>query len=40
MKPHTTPLGPLLQHFCVEYLGTQKRASPQPIASYRDTFRL
>jgi integrase/recombinase XerD len=40
MKPHATQLGPLLQHFFVDYLCTQKRASPQTIASYRDTFRL
>lgn len=33
MKPHTTPLGPLLQHFFVDYLCTQKRVSPQTIAS-------
>jgi integrase/recombinase XerD len=40
MKPHATPLGPLLQSFVVEYLCTQKRASPQTIARSRDTFRL
>jgi integrase/recombinase XerD len=40
MTPHTTPLGPLLQHFFVDDLCTQKRVSPQPIASYRDTVRL
>jgi integrase/recombinase XerD len=40
MKLHATQLGPLLQHFFVDYLCTQKRASPQTIASYHDTFRL
>lgn len=40
MKPHATPLGPLVQSFFVESLWTQKRASPHTIASYRDTFRL
>jgi integrase/recombinase XerD len=40
MTPHATPLGPLWQRFFVESLGTQKRASPPTIASYRDTFRL
>ena len=38
----TTPTlaGPLLQVFFTDYLVTQKRLSPQTIASYRDTFRL
>jgi integrase/recombinase XerD len=33
-------LGPLLQGFFSDYLLTHKRASPQTIAAYRDTFRL
>lgn len=33
-------VGPLLQRFFVEYLNSQKRSSPETIASYRDTFRL
>lgn len=40
MKPDSILIGPLLQNFFVEYLCTQKRASAQTIASYRDTFRL
>lgn len=40
MKTQSPLLGPLLQYFFVEYLCTQKRVSPQTIASYRDTFRL
>ena len=40
MKSQSTLLGPLLQYFFVDYLCTQKRVSPQTIASYRDTFRL
>ncbi len=40
MKQTSESIGPLLQNFFVDYLGTQKRASPQTIASYRDTFRL
>lgn len=38
----TTPIlaGPLVQIFFTDYLVTQKRLSPQTIASYRDTFRL
>lgn len=33
-------LGPLLQGFFADYLLTHKRASPQTVAAYRDTFRL
>jgi integrase/recombinase XerD len=37
MKPQ---VGPHLQAFFSEHLCNHKRASPQTIASYRDTFRL
>ncbi len=40
MKQNSGRIGPLLQKFFVDYLCTQKRASPQTITSYRDTFRL
>ena len=40
MKEPAGRLGPLLQNFFVDYLRTQKQASSQTIASYRDTFRL
>ena len=33
-------VGPLLQIFFTDYLVAQKRASPETLASYRDTFRL
>jgi hypothetical protein len=33
-------IGPHLQVFFAEHLLTHKRASPQTIACYRDTFRL
>jgi len=36
----TTLIGPLLQGFFVEHLLKHKHASPQTVASYRDTFRL
>jgi integrase/recombinase XerD len=39
MTPSTL-VGPLLQFFFTDYLITQRRVSPQTIASYRDTFRL
>jgi integrase/recombinase XerD len=39
MTPPTL-VGPLLQFFFTDYLITQRRVSPQTIASYRDTFRL
>jgi len=35
-----SPIGPLLQAFFTQHLLTHKRASPQTIASYRDSFRL
>src|ERR1044071_5184848 len=40
MTMHSELLGPHLQAFFTEYLGTQKRASPHTINSCRDTFRL
>lgn len=40
MKRDSKLIGPLLQNFFIDFLCTQKRASPQTIASYRDTFRL
>jgi integrase/recombinase XerD len=40
MKRGSNQIGPLLQNFFVDFLCTQKRVSPQTIASYRDTFRL
>lgn len=33
-------LGPYLQRFFAERLGSQMKASPHTISSYRDTFRL
>src|SRR5437762_2133903 len=35
-----TALGPVLQAFFTQRLITQRNASPQTIAAYRDTFRL
>ena len=35
-----TPVGPLLQAFFMDYMYSQKRASPCTVRSYRDTFRL
>lgn len=40
MKPHGALIGPHLQAFFSEHLCNHKRASPQTIASCRDTFRL
>ncbi len=40
MTPQSSLLGPHLQAFFTEYLPMQKRASPETIASFRDTFRL
>jgi site-specific recombinase XerD len=40
MRTTATLIGPLLQGFFVEHLLQHKRASPQTISSYRDTFRL
>jgi site-specific recombinase XerD len=36
----SVPLGPLLQSFFTEHLLSHRRASPQTVDSYRDTFRL
>ena len=38
MKTH--PLPTYLQRFFTERLGTQLKASPNTVSSYRDTFRL
>src|SRR3954454_6380391 len=40
MKSHVPLVGPHLQAFFSEHLCNHKRASPQTIASCRDTFRL
>ena len=40
MKKNSNLVGPLLQYFFLDFLCTQKRASPQTIASYRDAFCL
>jgi integrase/recombinase XerD len=40
MHPHTTPLGPLWQRVCGEYLCTQQRARPHTIARDRDPVRV
>ncbi|MBP9811120.1 tyrosine-type recombinase/integrase [bacterium] len=40
MKTDETLIGPLLRYFFLDFLCTQKRASPQTIVSYRDAFRL
>lgn len=40
MSVNSTDLSPLLQNFFCQRLLTQRRASPQTIASYRDAFRL
>ncbi len=40
MQEDCSLIGPLLQTFFGDFLCTQKRASLQTIASYRDTFRL
>lgn len=40
MTAPATQVGPLLQAFFAEHLLRHKRASPQTVASYRDTFRL
>ena len=39
-KQNATLIGPLLEKFFVEFLCTQKCASTETIASYRDTIRL
>lgn len=40
MTSHTASVGPLVEGFFLEYLLRYKRASPQTISAYRDTFRL
>src|SRR5450631_4382167 len=40
MDTHSPAIGPLVQTFFTEHLLHHKRASPQTIASYRDSFRL
>lgn len=40
MNNSASPVGPLLQAFFSEHLLTYKRASPQTVIAYRDTFRL
>src|SRR5262249_58658389 len=40
MTSHSTFLAPHVQAFVTQHLCQQKQASPQTIASYRDTFRL
>ncbi len=40
MSAGTALVGPHLQAFLIDHLGQHKRASPQTIASCRDTFRL
>lgn len=40
MNKTTSLVGPLLQAFFTEHLLAHKRASPQTMAAYRDTFRL
>jgi len=40
MDTYTPAVGPLVQTFFTEHLLLHKCASPQTIASYRDTFRL
>jgi integrase/recombinase XerD len=40
MKSRLALIGPHLQAFFSEHLCNHRRASPQTIASYRDTFRL
>src|SRR5947208_15140680 len=36
----TSLIAPLVQSFFTDHLVRQRRASPQTVASYRDTFRL
>ena len=40
MTAHSTFLAPHVQAFFTQHLCQHKQASPQTIASYRDTFRL
>jgi len=39
-KTEPSLVGPLLQYFFLQHMCSQKGASPETIASYRDTFRL
>ncbi len=40
MNSGTGLIAPLVQSFFTDHLVRQRRASPQTVASYRDTFRL
>jgi len=40
MSSGTGLIAPLVQSFFTDHLVCQRRASPQTVASYRDTFRL
>jgi len=40
MNKDTAAIAPLVQSFFTDYLVRQRRASPQTVSSYRDTFRL
>jgi site-specific recombinase XerD len=40
MKTGNGVISPLVQSFFTDHLVRQRRASPQTVASYRDTFRL
>jgi site-specific recombinase XerD len=40
MNSATELIAPLVQSFFTDHLVRQRRASPQTVASYRDTFRL
>src|SRR5215472_14996246 len=40
MNNGTSLIAPLVQFFFTDHLVRQRRASPQTVASYRDTFRL
>ena len=40
MNSDTGLIAPLVQSFFTDHLVRQRRASPQTVASYRDTFRL
>ena len=40
MNCGTGLIAPLVQSFFTDHLVRQRRASPQTVASYRDTFRL
>src|SRR6267142_1636756 len=40
MKQNNSLIGPLVQSFFTQHLQQNKRASPQTVASYRDTLKL